>query len=136
MRVSITTLLVVSLLAAVVATAGLTTDKSMYLVGEIVHVTYTNNDGLPQTIGPDYAFRIVHMSSGLQVMFDDFWVGTVLLPGESISSPHLTGMLPDPMGEYFAWCKVGSWVYYESYQLEEGIAAEVKTWGDLKRLYR
>lgn len=136
MRVSITVLIALSLLTGVSATAGVTTDKPEYIVGEIVHITYTNSGGQPQTIGPDYAFRIVHVASGLEVMYDTFWVGTLLLPGESISSPHDTGLLPDPTGEYVIWCKVGSWVYFGSYLLDDGIANENATLGDLKRLFR
>jgi len=123
-------------LAAACVTAGVVTDKTEYIVGETAHVIYINTGNDPDIPGPDYAFWIREVSSGLTVLYDTFWVGAVVMPGESVETPHATGTLPDPPGEYVVLCRVGSWIHFAGYTLDGGIADETMTWSGVKKLYR
>ena len=114
----------------------LTTDKTVYEVNEIVHITAHNN-------GPDVEMLV---SAPFFAIFNDDLnecvFGCLGLPvvtpfevGETVSMDWDTGFFPDPPGTYTVWVAINGGPSI-SYLLNPAVATEASSWGELKALYR
>ena len=114
----------------------LTTDKSIYEVGEIVHITAHNNWPLVEQF-VSYPFFQIFNEDTLECVF-----GCVGLPvitpfgvGETVTMDYDTGAMPDIPGNYGVGIAVLGGPT-TSYVLTGEVAAEASSWGNVKVLYR
>ena len=139
-RIRIPTVLLVLLLLGTAGTALaeiiLTTDKPIYSVGEIVHLTANNAGPTAEEFVSYPYFVIFNQDTGECVM------GCVGLPvvtpfpvGETVSMDWDTGFFPDVPGNYSVFVAAINGPT-TNYVLTDVINAEVNNWGTLKALYR
>ena len=114
----------------------LTTDKSFYDIGEIVHITAHNNGPLEEMflsypyflIFNDDTNECVYGCVGLPVV-------TTFAVGETVTMDYDTGVVPDIAGNYSIGLAVTNGPTI-SYVLNGPVATEAQSWGALKALYR
>jgi hypothetical protein len=139
-RTRISTLLLVLLLLGATSTAfaeiTLTTDKPIYTLGEIVHIT-THNAGPTAEEFLSYPyFSIFNEDTNECIMgCAGLPVITPFAVGETVSTDWDTGFFPDVPGNYCVGVAVANGPT-TSYVLTDGVSAEPNSWGTLKALYR
>jgi len=114
----------------------LTTDKPIYAVGEIVHITaYNAGPNEEEFISYPY-FVIFNQDTGECV------TGCVGLPvvtpfpvGETVSTSWDTGFFPDVPGNYSVVVAATNGPSI-SYILTDAVSVELNNWGSLKAMYR
>lgn len=114
----------------------LTTDKPIYSVGEIVHLTAYNAGPMAEEFLSSPYFLIFNHDTGECV------TGCVGLPvvtpfpvGETVSMEWDTGFFPDVPGNYSVGVAATNGPT-TSYILTDVVAVEANSWGSLKALYR
>jgi len=114
----------------------LTTDHSNYDIGDIVHITAHNN-GPNEEQFLSFPYFIIYNDDTDECVF-----GCVGLPvvtpfavGETVTMDYDTGIVPDIAGNYTVGIVVTNGTTV-SYVLNGPVAAEAKSWSDLKALYR
>lgn len=129
-------LLILAIACTAFADITLTTDKSTYEVGEVVHITAHNNGPLVEEFVSFPFFQIWNLD------IPECIYGCVGLPvitpfevGETVTLDHNTGAMPDIPGNYGVGIAVLGGPTTE-YVLTGGVAAEVSSWGSVKVLFR
>ncbi len=139
-RIRIPTVFLALLLLGTAGTALaeiiLTTDKPIYEVGEIVHLTAHNTGPTAEEFVSYPYFFIFNQDTGECVMgCAGLPVVTPFLVGETVSTDWDTGFFPDVPGNYSVGVAVINWPT-TSYVLIDLVAAEPNSWGTLKALFR
>jgi hypothetical protein len=121
---------------ASLADITLTTDQPIYDIGDIVHITAHNN-GPNEEQFLSFPYFIIYNDDTEECVF-----GCVGLPvvtpfavGETVTMDYDTGIVPDIAGNYTVGIVVTNGTTV-SYVLNGPVAAEAKSWSDLKALYR
>lgn len=122
--------------ATALADITLTTDKSLYDIGETVHITAHNN-GPTEEMFISAPFFIIYNDDTDECVF-----GCVGLPvvtpfpvGETVTMDYDTGSAPDIAGNYIIGIAVNNGPTI-GYVLNGPVAAETNSWGAVKALYR
>jgi hypothetical protein len=133
---SLVVLMILAVACAAFADITLTTDKSTYEVGEIVHITAHNNGPLVEEF-VSFPFFQIYNEDNQECVY-----GCVGLPvitpfgvGETVTMDYDTGAMPDIPGNY----RVGIAVLggpTTGYVLTGEVPAEASSWGSVKVLYR
>jgi hypothetical protein len=130
------TLLIIGMAGTALADITLTTDKPVYFVGEIVHITAHNNGPDVEELVSDPYFVIFNEDTS-ECVFGcvGLPVVTPLEVGETVFLDWDTGAVPDVPGNYSVFVAANG-VASVSYFLNAAVSNETRSWGDLKALFR
>jgi hypothetical protein len=129
-------------LPGVTAALTVTLDQEVYVVGDVIEITFDNSGGDTVEFPSEPPFSIHRLDgdydgmTGLPVIVE-------LAAGGIMVQHWDTGMLPDPAGQYEV---AVTWWYQQNpdevfefavpYTLEESVGAEMTTWSAVRRLFR
>lgn len=134
------TLSLLLLVAAAPATAKVTvtTDKPVYVGGEVVTITIHNSG--PGDVAFDvYPLYMIISSDTGRVIFgwDRVAQSTVFPAGHSEQFTRDTSVAPDPLGQYAVFLNLHLGVdVWTVYQLRSSVGIEAAAWGSVKALFQ